>query len=178
MLAVDPMTGVVTRQALQRWTGVSVTSDEHQKEELVPPKPRYSRDAVVDARISADVASLPRMPLPGAGERSIRHGTHTGRAIRNMPIAKACGAADVFGRHFSVFCGAAVSLRLPAGEDGRALVAVPRAGCCAGTPGCQRSCPKRVRWEREGVPTDGGVEKEQMRACRHVLWALAGDVGK
>ena len=92
LLVFDPMTGVVTRQALQRWTGVSVTSDEHQKEELVPPKPRYSRDVVVDARISAGVASLPRMPLPAPGERSSRHGTHTGRAIRNMPLRKPVAA--------------------------------------------------------------------------------------
>ena len=88
LLVFDPMTGVATRQALQRWTGVSVTSDEHQKEELVPPKPRYSRDVVVDARISADVASLPRMPLPARGERSTRHRAHTGRAIRNVPLRK------------------------------------------------------------------------------------------
>ena len=59
-----------------------------------PKKCRYSHDPVVDERIAADVAQLPRRPVPAYGEQSKKHGRHSTLAIRNARISKLVARSD------------------------------------------------------------------------------------
>ena len=90
LLLFDPMAGRHARQALLRWTGVCPAYSADAKLKGPPRNIRYSHNAEVDARIAFDVALLPRRPLPtpGPGPRSMKHGAHTDKAIRNARLSR------------------------------------------------------------------------------------------